>query len=377
MDQIIKKNINLYYILVVIWFGLVLSTGALKFFIFNSFPNVFVGGMGFFLVLLLHKDIIINKKHLFLICGIFVFFIMYYISFFYNYSDTDLSYILKIISLFINSISSVFLSIYIIGFKRNYLFYLFSFIGFVFSCLYILDFIKPSGAGELSYLNLALPIGIGIISSFILLLNEKSRYLKVLCMSIFLISLFAITHLSARMVLISVLFFTLFLLFKYISFIKALIIISFSSAVSFLFFSKYLSNSDFIVFKFTRLFENYKDEPRYQVYINSIEYIVNNLGGYGLQSYYKLIGFYPHNFLIEVLMTSGLYCFIILVVFIVVAFYYILKDKSDINDKKFFSVVFIYFFIQWSFSYDFSSSYTVLIPMFTVISINYLRVDNG
>ncbi|WP_318411731.1 hypothetical protein [Photobacterium leiognathi] len=376
MDQAIKKNINSYYILVVIWFGLTLSTGALKFFIFNLFPNVFVGGMGFFLILLLHKEITINKKHLFLIFGIFVFFILYYVSFFYNYSDTNLSYILKILSLFINSVSAVFLSTYIIRFERNYLFYVFSSIGFVFSCMYILGFIKPSGAGELSYLNLALPVGIGIISSFILLINEKSRYLKLLCASLFLISLFAIIHLSARMVLISVLFFTLFFLFRYISFIKSLMIVLFSSTVSFVFFSKYFSNSEFLIFKFTRLFENYKDEPRYQVYINSIEYIVNNIGGYGLQSYYKLIGYYPHNLFIEVLMTSGLYCLIILFIFMIITFYYIFKDKSDINDKKFFSVVFVYFLIQWSFSYDFSSSYTVLIPMFTVISINYLRVDN-
>lgn len=369
MGRLYKKDIELVDFISIVWFASVLSLGGLKFFVFNSAFNIAIALSGCLILILNFKFIYFNVKAvLFLVLFLFFYFFIF-LSFFYELSDTDITYVMKIVSLVMFSFSAFILSRNIVKNPLILSLLLASFGAFM-SVLFLIKYIKPSGAGELSYLNLALPIGIGILSAVYSLLQNKSGVLrKVFILTLIAIQAVAILSLSARMVLISVALLIFITAMRNIGnnkwvIISALIV----GCIIFYFLDGLVPQSDFLIFKIERLLDNYKDEPRFYVYIKSIELIINNPFGYGLQSYYKLLGFYPHNIFIEIMMSSGIFAFVIFLIL----FFYAFSCSAKIffnRELSIYAMIFIYFTIQWSFSYDLSASYALLSSLCVVSGI--------
>lgn len=291
-----------------------------------------------------------------------------FLSFFFELSEADFTYILKVISLVVFSFSAFFLS-FNIAKNPSLLALILSLFGALMSALFIVKYIRPSGAGELSYLNLALPIGIGLLSSVYCFFNKSSSFLsKSYILILIIIQCIAILSLSARMVLISVALIFMFMSIRNLTNRWMVLTTAGIGFTLYYFAGDIVSHSDFLMFKIERLLENYKEEPRFYVYMKSVDLILSNPFGYGLQSYYKLLGFYPHNIFIEILLSSGIFAFIVFLMLFTYAFLNALKLWFH-QDLSIYAIVFIYFAIQWNFSYDFSSSYALLTSLCVVSGI--------
>ncbi|EPI2683609.1 O-antigen ligase family protein [Vibrio cholerae] len=368
MDRVDKRNISKIDFLSIIWFAFVLSLGGLKFFIFSPLFNMVIAFIGFALLIYNFKNVIVNTKSLLFLLLLLLFFFIIFSSFFFDLSEADFTYVLKIISLVIFSFTAFILSFYIAQ-NPSLLALILSLFGALMSALFIVKYIRPSGAGELSYLNLALPIGIGLLSSIYYLINKGNGFLnKLYILFLITIQCVAILSLSARMVLISVALILMFMLIRNLT-NRWIVLMTAGLCITLYYFSDgIVSHSDFLMFKIERLLENYKEEPRFNVYMKSIELILSAPFGYGLQSYYKLLGFYPHNIFIEILLSSGIFAFIIFLILFAYAFLNALKFLFH-QDLSIYAIVFIYFSIQWNFSYDFSSSYALLASLCVVAGI--------
>jgi O-antigen ligase len=118
--------------------------------------------------------------------------------------------------------------------------------------------------------------------------------------------------------------------------------------------------SDNFLDRYHRLFYNAEQEARTQLYFEALEFIKNNILGYGLNSSFSLIGYYPHNIFLEIMLSCGIIGFIIFLIILAIYFY---KFKLAILDR-FYSLplcmMSLYIFLLWNISYDLSRSYVPL-----------------
>lgn len=354
---------------------------SFKFFLFSSVINiavVFVGlGMLFFLGFY-EKKLPFSRCEIYVVVTLSVLMFLVLGSYFLPMSQFNYVYFFKLLSLFALAYISFFLSKF--DNNKSYYFLAFCFCSWGTTCsvLYKLSIIKPSGAGELSYLNLALPIGVGLISSAYLVFFRKNNFISlVYLLSCFLVSIVALVSLPARMVLLSTFFVLLIILiFGRGRFLKYLVI--FALFVFLFMFHDRLNNvlqSDFLNYKIIRLVENIESEPRYNVYLSTLKLILDNPFGYGAESYTKLLGYYPHNIFLELALTSGILSACLLLFLLVNPLFYWF---SIANTHKSFGICFLffvltYYLLQWMVSYDFSSSYSILVLMMIVNQVVYFR----
>ncbi|QPK05347.1 hypothetical protein [Vibrio kanaloae] len=355
-----------------VWFFLVISIGSFKFFVFNSSINVLVVGLGISIVLFsfLRNKSSVSKHVVRTFFIINFFFILYFSSFFYSEAYLDYTYFFKILSLLLISLCGLFLSRTMVIGRPILLLFLLMIWGSALAAARYLGVITPSGAGALSYLNLALPIGMGIISSSLLIFSQDvSRSFKTIALFLLFFQLALLITLAARMVLISVLLLSFLVFFIYSDKVFK-IILAIVCIISFGYFDilgVFMSNDSFLIFKITRILDNFQDEPRYAVYVHSLNLIVDNIFGYGVLSYEKLLGYYPHNIIIELFITAGFMATFLFTILLLQPIYFLLKFRSIKTVSRTSSICFLfittYFFLQWLVSYDFSAAYVVMLPL--------------
>ena len=84
----------------------------------------------------------------------------------------------------------------------------------------------------------------------------------------------------------------------------------------------------FLSDRFLRLFFRSQDEPRYKLWINSLEFIEKNPFGYELESSWGLIGYTPHNLYLETLLSSGVFGLSPLILMVMVWLNLVFKIKQ-------------------------------------------------
>lgn len=77
-----------------------------------------------------------------------------------------------------------------------------------------------------------------------------------------------------------------------------------------------------------RMIENPGDEPRFELWGRALDYIYLNPFGYGLESSWHLLGYTPHNFILEVLLSSGIVGLVPYLVLLMIWFYLGLKSLN-------------------------------------------------
>lgn len=111
-----------------------------------------------------------------------------------------------------------------------------------------------------------------------------------------------------------------------------------------------------------------REEPRMAIWVKTVELISENFLGYGVNSYQKLIGSYPHNIFLESLLSFGIFGFLIILVLACMFLYSLIKSvsKQDMLTVKL-GFLGLYFFLCWNISYDLTTSYIPISLMILTI----------
>src|SRR5699024_10536672 len=117
--------------------------------------------------------------------------------------------------------------------------------------------------------------------------------------------------------------------------------------------------------RFLRMFQTVSEEPRFEVYLESIEVIINNPHGIGLQGYVDLNLGYPHNIFLEIIMSGGILMIIPLTMSLVSISKMILQTIQYRKDGIVCLAMMLYLFLTWNVSFELSGSYI----LFTIISL--------
>ncbi len=228
------------------------------------------------------------------------------------------------------------------------------------------------------YLTVGLPIAIGIIISFgNILYPEKGPIVSIFHIFLILVFFYALFTLFGRSPILYPAFiilatfcvkaiFSKRLTSRLIYLFALLALIALTGWVFFNVLPSFLQ--DRIVF----MFENISNEPRVDaVYMPAINKIIENPFGYGLESSWKIVGFYPHNIFLEIFISSGIVGFLI---FLIISLKTIVKSVRIVGYTPqgnktlcIVSLITIYHFMVWNTSYDLASAYALL-PLMAILN---------
>jgi O-antigen ligase len=110
-------------------------------------------------------------------------------------------------------------------------------------------------------------------------------------------------------------------------------------------------------YKLIGMFTGEHTDGRGRLLQGSLQAISTNPFGYGVGSYDALIGYYPHNFFLEVMLSFGVFVCLIYIVVLVLAIYELYKAKEI--KTWFFSLLYLYYLAIWMSSFDYLSSFQI------------------
>lgn len=360
---------------------LLLALPGIKFFIFSSAVNLLVVLLLFIIIFINASALRVNRTQLVLIFLFSSFmFAIFFSGLFYDFS-LDLVGALRYVSLLLSIIFVVALAPVVELKLFNMLLISWS---TLLCFLYWTGLIQPTGAGELSYLILSMQLGIGYVAALgVVTFSNKLGVLRFL-LPIFL--LVTILTLPGRMSIILCLLMTIITLFNYIKMnikqrkgftIAFLFVLLFLLAIYlYPILVKYVL-SDYFLYKMTLMFEG--GDGRASTYLKTVQLIMDNPFGSGLQSYNSLLGYYPHNIILEAALNAGALALIPLFTIMAVFFYGAGKFifSTDLNEKNIYSIVLValYLFLSWNTSNNITSSYVPFTAI--VLSIYYIFNSKG
>jgi len=117
------------------------------------------------------------------------------------------------------------------------------------------------------------------------------------------------------------------------------------------------SNLGYGAYKLIGMLQGEYSDDRGSLLQGSLQAISTNPFGYGVGSYDKLLGFYPHNFFLEVMLSFGVFVCLIYIMVLFFSIYELYKAK-DIK-LWFFSLLYSYYLAIWMSSFDYLSSFQI------------------
>lgn len=118
--------------------------------------------------------------------------------------------------------------------------------------------------------------------------------------------------------------------------------------------------SDFGLERYYRLFYETNEETRLKLYLPAIEAITNNPFGYGLNASETIVGYAPHNIVLEILISGGIFAFIPFLIFVVLFFKKVKVAITYSSYQTAFAMISLYLFLNWNVGADLASSYICL-----------------
>ncbi|MDJ0536129.1 MAG: hypothetical protein QNJ70_27180 [Xenococcaceae cyanobacterium MO_207.B15] len=189
-----------------------------------------------------------------------------------------------------------------------------------------------------------------------------------LCMMFNLIALAGLW--GRRHLLFSLLIFSIFILLKYnylvlfksknfLNFLK--IAVSFTVIVLIGIYNLQSRLSDAGLQRYYSLFYETETESRYYLlYQPAIEAITNNPFGYGLNASETIVGYAPHNIVLEILISGGIFGFIPFLIFVVLFFKKVKVAITHSSYQTAFAMISLYLFLSLNVGLDLASSYAGL-----------------
>lgn len=353
--------------LVLTWLFMAMFLPSMKFFIFSPVLNFACIGIGFAILLIGIKRFEIDIDGLYTLAAFTLFFALLMSSFWQGYSSLTTSYAMKIISILLFTFLSIFFA-HRTDLSGSFLVKLAVCYGVFFCLSRFLGVIKVSGFGALSYLNLALPIGMAVIANYLLYIKSNGFIKKVLLLFSLLFLLISLVMTPARGALLGTLLILTFMSFRYQRKRHIAYLLLSIAPVLILYWDLIQSFFTFFFVKMERLVFSVEEEARYKYYVGVFSLISQQFYGFGLRSYELLLGFYPHSLSLEMLIVGG---FILAGTFwsiILLCFIKIYKFCGKYTDLDYIYLIAVYFLIQWHLSYELSSAYGVFICLSFILS---------
>lgn len=134
---------------------------------------------------------------------------------------------------------------------------------------------------------------------------------------------------------------------------------------------------DYTIDRILRMFVSIEEEPRYNVYRNTIQLILENPFGIGLGGYKEYMG-YPHNIFLEIVLSGGF----IMILPIIFLGYIILRTAIKVIKEKSATLIWLsillYIFFTWNISFELSGTYmlfSVIVIYFKSYNENHKQVE--
>jgi hypothetical protein len=118
-----------------------------------------------------------------------------------------------------------------------------------------------------------------------------------------------------------------------------------------------ISSLGYGAYKLIGMLQGDYSDGRGSLFKGSLEAIYTNPFGYGVGSYKELLGFYPHNFFLEVMLSFGVLVCLIYILILILAIYELYMAKE--MKLWFFSLFFLYYLAIWMSSFDYLSSFQI------------------
>lgn len=226
-----------------------------------------------------------------------------------------------------------------------------------------------------TYLTVALPIGVSLCISMIYLLRGNvGFYYRALLLAGALLCVLAISALRVRGILIysgiAVFLFVVFgsILNKELGTGRKVWSLAIFGGLLFSFLTYVFPKLEFTqLYRFEQLLDNPEEESRVGIYLKSLEYILDNpVFGVGASTIEREIGIYPHNILLEVLLSVGI---VGGVSFFLLMFYWmkdlavVLRHGETMKHLIGIAAASVVLFLQWNTSFDLATAYIPLSAM--------------
>lgn len=232
---------------------------------------------------------------------------------------------------------------------------------------------------RIHYLQIGHPIAISLIVSTVFFFTSRSFMFRVLLAFSIYLSLTALMSLYGRSPLIfPIIVLLLLLMYKVFLTNKMIVIVLVSSmfivgSVVYNWFLSVLPRH--IVDRLVSMFENADEEPRFELWGRTLDYILQNPFGYGLEASWHLVGYTPHNFILEILLSSGFLGLIPYLALLAIWFYLgLMIFKMGTFAIAIFGAS-LYYFLRFQVGGEIGSSYDFFILLLLSISyINFSRI---
>lgn len=230
---------------------------------------------------------------------------------------------------------------------------------------------------RIHYLQIGHPIAITLIVSAVFFYSTRSVLSKFLFLSLIFLALTALTSLYGRSPLIFPCIVLSILLMCKVFVSNKVIFVALSTitfTISGFVYNWFLSIlPKHIVDRMISMTESFDEEPRFQLWSRALDFILQNPFGYGLESSWRLVGYTPHNFILEILLSSG---FLGLIPFIALLVIWLSLGLYIFKIGKFAIAIFgasLYYFLRFQVGGEISSSYDFFILL--LLSIFYINVS--
>uniref|UniRef100_A4SDV2 O-antigen polymerase n=1 Tax=Chlorobium phaeovibrioides (strain DSM 265 / 1930) TaxID=290318 RepID=A4SDV2_CHLPM len=231
---------------------------------------------------------------------------------------------------------------------------------------------KSGDISDLNYLQIGHPIAISLIVTSVFFFKSQVSFFKLILLLFIGYLFLALMSLYGRSpILFPIIVLVLLPILKVFWDNKFLFLV----VISFVFISGRIvanlilfSLPEHISNRVLRMIENPGDEPRFELWGRALDYIYLNPFGYGLESSWHLLGYTPHNFILEVLLSSGIVGLVPYLVLLMIWFYLGLKS---LNCGAFAVAIFgasLYYFLRFQVGGAIGSSYDFFILILLTIS---------
>ncbi len=229
------------------------------------------------------------------------------------------------------------------------------------------------------YLTVGVPLAAGLVSAFVIFIFTKKIKVKALMMASAVLMILALTMLIGRTPVLfsfmTILMFWLLVIVKSSSLLEGLRKILLLVATGAALLAVLVANlSDYWLSRLQRM-SNVEDEPRYQIYKRAIELVIGDPLGYGLNSAEFLVGHYPHNIVLELLISAGALAVVIFAVLLAVFGSSVWQGMDTRSYVVALALIAIYYLLTWNVSFNLTSAYMPLGAMAAFMGLEMMQVS--
>lgn len=214
-----------------------------------------------------------------------------------------------------------------------------------------------------NYLTTGVAIAMTIVMIVGYLFSKESSNKYKLLLIIVLIFLFnGLTSLSGRApillaVIVPVIILFMSMLFQKNKLKKNVFLVFFPLIAIIIVYVVFQNLPESTVDRILRMFVSIQQEPRYELYTESIKIISENPLGIGLTGQLQYDINYPHNLFLEIMMAGGIIAIIPLLSLLLILLRNMIKTFKVMDNSIIWMSMLLYIFLTWNISFDLSSSY--------------------